>query len=322
MLTEIDSGAKGMNNSAIAVFEKSTLAVFLVCAVCAPVGAQISTIQINRNAVLYAEASIGKQDENSIPEEESAYNTDSEEPKAPQDFDKRLQQRKISRYASIDRALFNRSMDAGYSFNYRSQSGSFPIRSIRHGLSLSTGLTESTGVALSTSKSRSSVVDNFGAVAENVDAFSDFQNTISFNARLLPETLRAPELVLGLVYGQARQNGFTQRFKGISFSTSRTLESASLFTNLDWTQFDAEGASLGNERSLGASYVLTINHRLAAGVGFQLSKADRQLSVPSANTTVVYRAWPEWVLRFNAAQFYGAIPETELGIEVTRTFQP
>lgn len=300
-----------MNSSVSAILRKHTLTVLLVCGVCTPVAAQ-----------KYAEAIIEEQGENLEEEGESPVGAEDPQPNRPQDFESRLQQRKISRYASLDRALFNRSMDAGYSFNYRSQTGGFPTRSIRHGLSLSTGLTESTGVALNTSKSRSTIVDNFGAVAENLESFSDFQNTLSFNTRVLPETLRAPELVLGLVYGQARQNGITQRFTGISFSTSRTLESASLYTNLNWTQYKLDGFSSASERSLGASYVLTINHRLAAGVGFQLAKADRQLSVPSANTTVVYRAWPEWVLRFNAEQFYGDVPETSLGFEVTRTFQP
>lgn len=239
----------------------------------------------------------------------------------PQDFKNRLQQRRISEYASFDKALFNRAFDVGLGFSYGSSDEMFAQRTAASNVFVSTGINAKLGLNISLDSARIKSYDQIDATPQFLGQERLNQQSLGLNVLLLPESVNFPQLVFAATGGRGKQ-GIRRNSRSYSLSTSRTLESASLFTSFDFSKTKSEVGSDSFQRSLSASYFLTINHRLAAGLGYSISKPSEGLSVPSASASLVYRAWPDWVLRFSAQQSDGAISERTFGVDVTRTFNP
>jgi hypothetical protein len=238
------------------------------------------------------------------------------------DFKNRLSARRISEYASFDRALFDKSFDVGYAMSYSQADSFFSQRGLSHGLFLSTGLGKLSGISLSMDRSKLSTYDTLGGRPELVDSTRTSSGSVGLNRLLLPETLLLPQLVASVDFGSGKSEGIGFKTRGVGFSTSRTLESASLFGTLQFQQSRQDGADWQSFRTLGVSYFLTINHRLAAGLGYSLAKAEDGLSVPSTSASLVYRLFPEWVVRGTASRVSGAEESNTVGVDLTYTFQP
>jgi hypothetical protein len=242
--------------------------------------------------------------------------------KEPADFKNRLSARRISEYASFDRALFNKSFDVGYAMAYSQSDSFFSQRGLSHGLFLSTGLGKSSGISLSMDRSKLSTYDTTGSRPELLDIQKSSSGSLGFNQLVLPETLLLPQLVASIDFGSGRSEGLGFKTRGVGLSTSRTLESSSLFGTLQFQQSRQDGGDWQNSRSLGVSYFLTINHRLAAGLGYSLGKAQDGLSVPSTSATLVYRVLQDWVVRGSASRVSGQQESNTVAVDLTYTFQP
>lgn len=249
-------------------------------------------------------------------------NNDGEQAEQPGDFKNRLSKRRISEYASFDRALFDRSFDMGYSMGYTQTDQFLSERQVSHGLFVSTGLSSKTGISLSLDRSRASLYDTTTERPEFLFKSRSASSALTLNHLLLPETLRLPELVGSLSLGTGSANGIGLKNRSLGLSTSRTLESASLFGFFQFGQSSLEGSNWQSFRSVGVSYFLTVNHRLAAGLGYSLSKSSDSLSVPSTSATLVYRLLPDWVLRSTASQVLGARESSSVSFDLTYTFEP
>lgn len=267
-----------------------------------------------------AEATI--QSQNAKDEENEEEEQEKDAKKEPADFKNRLSARRISEYASFDRALFDKSFDVGYAMAYSQSDSFFSQRGLSHSLFLSTGLGKLSGISVSMERSRLATYDTLGSRPELVDITKSSSGTLGFNQLLLPETLMLPQLVASIDFGSGSSAGLGFKTRGIGFSTSRTLESSSLFGTLQFQQSRQDGGDWQNTRSLGVSYFLTINHRLAAGLGYNLGKAQNGLSVPSTSATLVYRILQDWVVRGSASRVSGQQESNTVGIDLTYTFQP
>jgi hypothetical protein len=251
-------------------------------------------------------------------------NTNGEQAEQPGDFKNRLSKRRISEYASFDRALFDRSFDVGYAMSYSQFdiAGFQSTRALQQGVFVSTGLGDKTGISLSLDRGRVNFYDTTEGTPVSLGKLRNSSNTLTFNHLLLPETLRLPQLVGSLNLGTGREDGLGNKTRGLGLSTSRTLESASLFGFFQFGQSRIDGGNWQSGRSVGVSYFLTVNHRLAAGLGYSLSKSAASLSVPSTSATLVYRLLPDWVLRSTASQVLGANESSSVAFDLTYTFEP
>jgi|GEM_PF-5344984 len=249
-------------------------------------------------------------------------NPDGEQADQPADFKNKLATRRISEYASFDRALFDRSFDVGYTMAYTQADSALSVRDLQQGVFVSTGLGNKTGISLSMDRGRTNFYDTTAGTPEPLGKSRSSTNTLTLNHLLLPETLRLPQLVGSLNLGTGSQDGLGVKTRGVGLSTSRTLESASLFGFFQFGQSRSDGNNWNSSRSVGVSYFLTVNHRLAAGLGYSLSKSSASLSVPSTSATLVYRLFPEWVLRSTASQVMGANESSSLAFDLTYTFEP
>lgn len=259
-----------------------------------------------------AEASIGNS------------STDNEQTDQPSDFKNKLSKRRISEYASFDRALFDRSFDVGYTMSYSQFdiAGFQSTRTLQQGVFVSTGLGSKTGISLSMDRGRLNVYDTTANTPLSLGKSRSASSGLTLNHLLLPETLRLPQLVGSMNLGTGSEDGLGVKTRGVGLSTSRTLESASLFGFFQFGQSRSDGNNWNSSRSVGVSYFLTVNHRLAAGLGYSLSKSAASLSVPSTSATLVYRLFPEWVLRSTASQVMGANESSSLAFDLTYTFEP
>lgn len=248
----------------------------------------------------YAEASIfvlGSDQADSEQESEKAVKDE------PQDFEKKLMDRKISSYANINRILFDRSFDFGYSFNYRIVNTLLDkSRSTNNSFYLATGLTRKIGVDISVEQGNLAIYDDESTPVLTIYEAKSSAVGLSLNYMLLPETGSLPEVTLGYSYSYDTFDDATSDSHSISVGTSRTLESASVFTDFSIGTNIYEDGTADYYRSARASYALVINHDLSASIGYSLSKGNGALSNSSASTSLVYRPWKSWVLRFSANQ--------------------
>jgi len=171
-------------------------------------------------------------------------------------------------------------------------------------------------------RSKLSTYDTTGSRPELLDIQKSSSGSLGFNQLVLPETLLLPQLVASIDFGSGRSEGLGFKTRGVGLSTSRTLESSSLFGTLQFQQSRQDGGDWQNSRSLGVSYFLTINHRLAAGLGYSLGKAQDGLSVPSTSATLVYRVLQDWVVRGSASRVSGQQESNTVAVDLTYTFQP
>lgn len=254
-------------------------------------------------------------------EDQEEKSKEAKQPK-PTDFKNRLSKRRISEYASSSRELFDQSLDVGYSMAYSQADSFLSTRGLGHGFFLSTGLGERSGISLSLDRSTLKTYDTFGAKPELLEKSTSSSAALSLNQLLLTETAMLPSLVANFSFGGGGGQGMNFQSRGAGLSTSRTLESASLFGAFQFQQSKPDGGDWVNSHSLGFSYILTVNHRLAAGLGYQLSKSASSLSVPSTSATLVYRLLPDWVVRGTASRVSGLQESNNLAFDVTYTFQP
>lgn len=235
------------------------------------------------------------------------------------DFGQRLNERKISEYASFDRALFGRSFDVGYGFNYLTQDTLFSrTRSHNNTFSISTGLSERIGISASAGTSKTM---NY-LFGESAGDSTGRSGSLELNGLLMTESAELPRLVAGLGLGRSTRDDIDTNTQDISLSTSRTLESASLFTSLSVSRSAEKNGPVTYSRSLSASYFLVINHRLTAGVGYSLAKGNGDLAVPGYFTSVVYRPVKHWVVNFTAGQSLGEVADNNLGVNLVYTVEP
>lgn len=256
---------------------------------------------------------------NTAPETGESELTETTDEPETDNFQQRLNERKISEYASFDRALFGRSFDIGYGFNYLSRDSVFArIRTHTNTASISTGLSDRIGISASASTTKT-MNYFFGESAGNL---SGRTGSLGLNGLLMPESVMFPRLVAGLNFGRSTEDNIGTNTQDISLSTSRTLESASLFTSLAVSRSANSDGATTYSRSVSAAYFLVVNHRLTAGLGYSLAKGNGDLAVPGYFTSVVYRPMKQWVVNFNAGQTMGEVTDNNLGVNLVYTLEP